>query len=203
MTKRLGLCEAPLRQAAALTMGTRKSKKVEAAPATAAETGGGEAAITEGAVGAPVAVAPENAAAVGVDGTPRVDDGTAEVEEEQRVEQAPAVELPGSEGGGNAPTHTATQDATLGPVRAALRFLAVTFTQHLCRVSPVSARTDEAWTVGLVLSHTTHLCRPCAQRCAQPQEWELGGGVVPPECNLTPAFRLSHLPDGTTVDEVR
>lgn len=137
-------------------MGTRKSKKVEAAPATAAETGGGEAAITEGAGGgsAQVAAAPEEAAAVGVDGTPRVDDGAAELEEEQRVEQAPAhaMELPGSEGGGDAPTHTA--DA-LGPVRAALRFLAVTFTQHLCRVSPVSrALMNEAWTWGhVVIAH--------------------------------------------------
>jgi hypothetical protein len=39
--------------------------------------------------------------------------------------------------------------------------------------------------------------------CAQaPQEWELAP-QVPAECTLSPAFRLSQLPDGTNVEEVR
>ena len=128
-----------------------------------------------------------------------------EVDALEGEDTQPHAQQPGGDDGGGIHSAEAPHAA---PVASSVRACLPTHSHATLLACPrlvaTHARTQAG--VSLPLAAVHNLTRPhvCVRLlgCAQaPQEWELAP-AVPAECTLSPAFRLSQLPDGTNVEEV-
>lgn len=204
----------PRKRKAAAPAGVDEQPALDVAPASAADdveqlpSEGGATTAGPGDAPAPAAVATEAAGTGGDAPCVSADvSGDEEAPEVQGGQGAPHAQ-PGGEDGGVTSAEAPHAAPVASSVRPCVSACADPRSCFLAGTQPCPGLAHPRAHTSGRLSAPRSCPQPDAHTCVcppvqeEPQEWELAPSV-PAECILSPAFRLSQLPDGTTVDEVR